>query len=142
MLGCLSVMRTSCIIIFAFFLVGCAGTHQSASLTTANPTGTWKWTSPTIPDGQIPNITFNLKLQGETLTGTVTKQNEGVEVITNGVVRGDGISFQVISQPTAGQTTITFNGKLNDDTINGKVEIDVGGKKIDHQVWDAKRVKE
>jgi hypothetical protein len=26
-------MKTSCIIIFAFFLVGCASTHQSATLT-------------------------------------------------------------------------------------------------------------
>ena len=61
------------------------GCLAQAGDTKLDPTGTWKWVAPANPDGQIPKTTFTLKLQGEILTGTVTKST-GTKTITNGVL--------------------------------------------------------
>jgi hypothetical protein len=106
-----------------------------------NLTGTWKWIAPTNPDGRTPNITFTFKLQGETLTGTVIK-TASTEAITNGMVKGDGISFQTVVQKKAGKTTTTYSGKISGDKIKGTVEADAGGRKNGPQDWEADRVKE
>jgi hypothetical protein len=105
-----------------------------------NPTGTWKWTAPANPDGRIPDITFILNLQGGTLTGAVTKSSS-TTTITNGVVKGDEISFQTLREGKAGKSTTTYTGKLTSDTIKGKVEIGVGDRRLQSD-WEAKRVKE
>jgi hypothetical protein len=104
----------------------------------ASPTGTWKW-NPANPDGRIVEFTFNLKLQGDTLTGTVTRTS-GTTTITNGVFKGDTVSFQTVREGKAGKTTTTYSGNLSGDTIKGTVEIDARGKKLTDN-WEAKRVK-
>ncbi|MGA3179791.1 MAG: hypothetical protein ABSF38_05550 [Verrucomicrobiota bacterium] len=138
------------------FLVGCgkqngsSGTASSpakepssaaSAATAANITGTWKWIAPTNPDGKTPDITFTLKLQGATLTGTVNKSTS-TEVITNGVGQGDEVSFQTVVQKKAGPTTTTYSGKISGDTIKGKVEVEVGDRKLGTQDWEADRTKE
>jgi len=138
------------------FLVGCGkqnGSSGTASApakvpssaasaaTAANITGTWKWIAPTNPDGKTPDITFTLKLQGATLTGTVNKSTS-TEVITNGVGQGDEVSFQTVVQKKAGPTTTTYSGKISGDTIKGKVEVEVGDRKLGTQDWEADRTKE
>lgn len=104
-----------------------------------DPTGTWQWVAPANPDGRIPKVTFVLKLQGETLTGTVTK-NSGTKNITNGALKGDEVSFQVQSEGHAGKSTTTYTGKLTGDTIKGKFEIHIlaSDKKISSD-WEVKR---
>jgi hypothetical protein len=104
-----------------------------------DPTGTWQWVAPANPDGRIPKVTFVLKLQGETLTGTVTKSS-GTKTITNGVFKGDEVSFQVLSEGHAGKSTTTYTGKLSGDTIKGKFEIHIfaSDKKISSD-WEVKR---
>ena len=117
------------------------GLTISAAEPAANLTGTWKWVAPTNPDGRVPAITFTLKLQGEALTGTVNK-TAGAEAITNGIVKGDEVSFETIRQKKGGLTTTTYKGKISDDKIKGTVETDVGGRKFGPQDWEADRVKE
>jgi len=117
-------------------ILGAGGGGQEPD---ANPAGTWKW-DVANPDGQIPKIIFTLKLQGETLTGTITKSS-GTTTITNGVFKGDNVSFQTIREGKAGKTTTTYRGKLSGDTIKGKVEINAGGKEFNSD-WAAKRIKE
>ena len=107
-----------------------------------NPTGTWKWVAPANPDGRIPEITFTLKLQGETLMGTVNKSTS-TTAITNGVFKGDTISFQTIREGKAGKKTTTYSGKLSGDTIKGNMETDVDKTKFhNNSEWEARRVKE
>jgi hypothetical protein len=106
----------------------------------AIPTGTWKWIAPTNPDGRTPEITFTLKLQGETLTGMVNKST-GTTTITNGMFKGDEVSFQTVFEGKRGKRTTTYSGKLSGDTIKGKMEADGGGPKISTD-WEARRVKE
>jgi hypothetical protein len=109
-----------------------------------DPAGTWKWTAPTNPDGTTPNVTFTLKLQGETLTGTRMSGN-GTIVLINGVFKVDEISFQTPRRETAfpkGKITFTtFSGRLSGDTVKGKVEIYVDDKIFVTQDWEIKRVK-
>jgi hypothetical protein len=106
-----------------------------------NPTGTWKW-APANPGSKAVEFTITLKLQGETLTGTITKSSN-TTTITNGVVKGDEVSFQTrkeASYPKGTIVTTTYRGKLSGDTIKGTVEIDAGDKNFS-DVWEAKRVK-
>ena len=124
----------------AFFLAA-AGSNINAQESAANLTGTWKWVAPANPDGRVPGITFTLKLQGEALTGTVNK-TAGAESITNGVVKGNEVTFQTIRQKKAGQTTTTYTGKISGDKIKGTIEIDAGGRKFGPQDWEADRVRE
>ncbi len=111
-----------------------------SAATAANLSGTWKWTAPTNPDGKTPNITFTLNLQGETVTGTVN-MSTSTDAITNGVVKGDEVSFQTIREGKAGQATITYSGKISGDTIKGTVETAVGDRKFGPKGWEADRVK-
>lgn len=101
-----------------------------------DPTGTWKW-NVANPDGQIPDITVTLKLKGETLAGKITRRT-GTTSVTNGLFKGDQVSFQVIREGKLGKTTTTYRGKLDGDAIKGKVEIDAGGKNFSSD-WEIKR---
>lgn len=135
-------LHPSICLTIALLFLAFTGSTLKAGEATANPTGTWKWVAPTNPDGRIPDITFNLKLQGEALTGTVIKQSTGTEAITNGIVKGDEVSFQTVRQKSGGKTTTTYSGKISGDKIKGTVETDVGDRKFGPQDWEADRVKE
>jgi len=123
-------------------LLAATGLTTWAGEPTINPTGTWKWAAPTNPDGKTPNITFTLKLQGETLTGTVNKSNS-TTTITNGVFKVDEVLFQTVREGISGKTTTTYSGILSGDTIKGNIEVDVDMAKVNAvSEWEAKRVKE
>jgi hypothetical protein len=114
--------------------------------TQLDPTGTWKWVAPANPDGQIPKTAFTLKLQGETVTGTRTTSNGTTTIITNGVFKGDEVSFQTPRHETSfpkGQITFTtYSGKVKGDTIKGMVKIYIDDKLFNSRDWEVKRVKE
>ena len=136
----MKIRRSICLASAALFLA-ITGTTIKAEESAVNLTGTWKWVAPTNPDGQIPAITITLKSQGEALTGTVNK-TAGAEVITNGVVKSDEVTFQTIRQKKVGQTTTTYTGKISGDKIKGTIKIDAGGRIFAPQDWEADRVKE
>ncbi len=129
----------------ALLVLAVTGSTISAEDTAANVTGTWKWVAPTNPDGRIPDITFTLKLQGETLTGTRISSST-TTILTNGVVKGDEVSFQTprheISFPKGIIAFTTYSGKLSGDTIKGTTEIFVDDKPFSSRDWAVKRVKE
>jgi len=151
-------MKTQILSIFTaatFLLAGCGKQSRSPGTTSSSAsesggaasapaagkiTGTWKWVAPPNPDGKAPEITFSLELQGGTLIGTVNK-SKGQEAITNGVVRGNEVSFQTIRQKQNGLTTTTFKGKLNEDKITGTIEIEAGGQTFEPKDWEIARVK-
>jgi len=136
-------LRTSVCLTTALLLLTVTGSTLSAGAEakppTVNPTGTWKWTAPPNPDGRIPETTFTLKLQGQTVTGTVNKTS-GATSITNGVVQGDEISFQTVREGKSGKSTTIYSGTLSGDTIKGTVEIDFRGQMLSSD-WEVKRVK-
>ena len=135
-----SICLTAALLVLA--VTGATGLAGPPGKTpTADPTGTCKWT-PANPGGKAVEFTITLKLQGETLTGTITK-GPTTTAITNGVVKGDKISFQTrkeASYPKGTIVTTTYIGKLSGDTITGKVVIDTGGNNFS-DVWEARRIK-
>jgi len=134
----------------ALLFLASNGTNVNAEDTAVNPTGTWKWVEPTNTDspnspGEIPKITFTLKLQGETLTGTLSRSGK-TTFLTNGVVKGDKVSFQTprheTSFPKGKMGFTTYSGKLSGDTIKGTVRIYVDDKLFSSRNWKIKLVKE
>ena len=134
-----------CLTTLLLLVLAVTGQDLKAGEAMVNPTGAWKWVAPANPDGQIPKISFVLKLQGETLTGTRTAST-GTTVLTNGVVKGDEVSFQTPRHETSfpkGKITFTaYSGKLSGDTIKGTVKIYVDDKLFNSRDWEIRRVKE
>ncbi len=82
-----------------------------------------KWKS-SFDSGQgTMELTFNFKVDGEKLTGTVSSEMGDME-ITNGKINGNEISFDV----DAMGSSITHKGKLEGDVIKLKVEMPEGGQ--------------
>ena len=128
----------------ALLVLDVTGATLKAGEPTVNPTGTWKWVAPANPDGRIPDITFTLKLEGETLAGTRTT-GTGTATVTNalinGVFKGDEVSFHMVREGHAGKSTNTYSGKLSGDTIKGRQVIDARGVRgILSDYWEVKRV--
>src|ERR1044071_9756259 len=75
--------------------------------------GKWKGEMKT-PNGDMLEINFNFQVDGEKLTGTVAS-TYGEEQITEGVVKGDAISFIIMAG--GGQFKIVYKGKVVGDDI-------------------------
>lgn len=112
-------------------------TASLAADTTPSVTGTWHWSGAANADGQVPKVAFHLVAEAGVVTGTVIKANS-THSITNGILKGDQVKFQVISLGHAGWTTATYSGTVTGNVIKGKVEIDVADKHFSTE-WEAKR---
>ena len=80
--------------------------------------GKWQGTMK-APNGDL-EVTMVFKVEGEKLTGTVGN-SYGEEQITEGVVKGDEVSFIVMAG--GGQFKIVSKGKVTGDDIVFKVKI-------------------
>ena len=86
----------------------------------ADPTG--KWTAEMEGrDGQTMTTTFNLKADGNTLTGTVSGRMGETE-ISNGKVDGDNISFDIVREFNGNSFKRHYTGTISGDTLKLKVE--------------------
>jgi hypothetical protein len=95
----------------AIFLV--AGLAQAA-----DATGTWTAQVPGR-DGQTRETKFNLKADGDKLTGTMTGRN-GDLTIADGKVKGDEISFDVTLNFQGNSVKMDYTGKVAGDEIQFK----------------------
>ncbi len=97
------------------------------TLSAAGVAGTWKGNM-ARQDGSAMEVTLALKAEGDKLTGTVTN-SYGEEQITDGVVKGDDVSFIVLAG--GGQFRIVYKGKLTGDEIKFKVTVgDFGDQEL------------
>jgi hypothetical protein len=97
-------------------------------------TGTWKGNAPG-PDGQGMEITFTLKAEGATLTGTVVTPM-GEIPISNGKVDGNALSFDA----DAGGMKIAHKCKVDGDTM--AVSVSFGDSGMPPIAYTANRVVE
>ena len=97
-------------------------------------TGTWTATFNTQVGEQ--RYTYTFKVDGEKLTGHA-KSNLGEGDISDGVVKGDDVSFVEHLNYQGQELAITYKGKINGDEI--KFTRDVAGQGNEELV--AKRVK-
>ena len=76
-----------------------------------------KWTAQ-VPgrQGNTQETTFNLKADGDKLTGTVTTRR-GDAPISDGKIDGDNISFVTVLEFNGNQIKILYKGKVSGDEI-------------------------
>jgi hypothetical protein len=128
-------MRRLSIAALVLALVGVAYLAQAAD--NPNPTGTWKWTVP-MRNGQSREMTLKLKLEGDALTGAMVGRNGQETAIQDGTYKDGTVSFKVVRERNGQKMTAKYSGKVTDDTIKGKVEVE-GGRQAGGRDWEAKR---
>jgi hypothetical protein len=107
-----------------------------------NATGTWKW-SFTTQNGETRESTLKLKQDGEKLTGAVTGRQGNDTEIKDGKIDKDGnVSFSVVREFNGNTRTQKYAGKLDGDTIKGKIEMQGRDGETRSRDWEAKRAKE
>ncbi len=114
----------------------CCGSALAAE---ANATGTWKSTFKR-QDGTEMTTTFKLKQDGEKLTGTVSGRNNTQTEISDGKLKDGTVSFKVVRKTDNGEFTMSYEGKLDGDTIKGKSKFGTGDNARERD-WEAKREK-
>ena len=99
---------------------------------------TGKWVAQ-VPGrgGQTRETTFNFKVSGDTLTGTVSGR-QGDNPISNGKIKGDEISFVVTMSFGGNEIKQDYKGKVSGDEIKFTVTRE-GGQQ--GQEFTAKRAK-
>ena len=98
-----------------------------------DPSGTWKWTT----GNNNREVMLKLKLDGDKLTGTITMGTRDTE-ITDGTYKDGDVAFNVVRERNGNKTTTKYTGKVNGDSIKGKIEREGQTNSRD---WEAKREK-
>lgn len=116
-----------------------AGALALAASTAFAADVTGKWVAQ-VPgrDGQTREQTFNLKAEGEKLTGTVSGR-QGDNPIVDGKVKGDDVSFDVNVKFQDREMKMSYTGKLSGDEL--KLTRKVQGSDRPAQEFTAKRAK-
>jgi len=104
----------------------------------ADPSGTWKW-SVMGKDNNSIEQTLKLKLDGDKLSGTVSRGNQET-AIADASFKDDTVAFTVTVERNGNKIVSKYSGKLDGDTIKGKIESDRGGK-TNSRDWLAKKEK-
>jgi hypothetical protein len=126
------------------------GAAAAGNLPAVNPAGTWKMTCTRDGKTQTYQPTLKLKLEGDKLTGTLTRRHnqQDIEMVLENLNLAAGeISFTVSIPPESGdgpKMVRKFHGKIAGDTIKeGTVKVEWNGEDptLDHPLhWVAKRV--
>lgn len=84
-----------------------------SSLSAADVTG--KWTAQVAGrDGQTREQTFTFKVDGETLTGTISGMMGGADTeIKDGTAKGDDIAFAVVRSWQGQEMKVLYKGKVS-----------------------------
>jgi hypothetical protein len=93
------------------FLIGLLALSAFA----ADVTGKWVAEMPGR-DGQTHEVTFNLKTDGSTLSGTVSGPQGDTE-ITDGKIDGDQVSFAQVMDFNGNQVKVLYKGAISGDQI-------------------------
>ena len=84
----------------------------------ADITGAWKASMPGR-DGNTMEMTFNLKAEGDTVTGNVANQR-GETPIQDGKISGDTVTFKVKREFNGNSMVMTYEGKVSGNEIKFK----------------------
>ena len=99
-------------------LLGVCATLLVAAGTLLAADVTGKWTAEMQGrGGRARTVTFDLKQDGATLTGTVSGPMGRENAISDGKVDGDDISFTVNMEFNGNSMKINYTGKVSGDTI-------------------------
>jgi hypothetical protein len=101
-----------------------------------DPSGVWKWT--VTRNDQSREVTLTLKLEGETLTGTITGRDNQESAIEEATFKDGQIAFKVTRERNGQKRTTKYSGALTGDTIKGTTEFERDGQ-LQSRPWEAKR---
>ena len=128
-------MKRRDVLALGLALRGFVGQAQAADK--ADPTGTWKWT--VMIQNAPREITLKLKLDGDKLTGTIPGRDNTETPITDATFKDGQIAFSVTRERNDGtKFTSKYTGKLDGNTIKGKIESERDGK-TNSRDWEAKK---
>jgi len=96
------------------FMAAAASLLLAVSAFAADVTG--KWTAEVPGRNGAMTTTFNFKVEGEKLTGTVSGRN-GDTAITDGTVKGDDIAFNVAVSFNGNDMKLVYKGKVAGEEI-------------------------
>jgi hypothetical protein len=120
----------------AFLVTSVVATASAADQ--GDPNGTWKWTV-TRGDQEF-ELSLELKLEGEKLTGTLSLPNGFSLDISEGTFKDGEVAFQTVFERDGNSFTTKYKGKVEGDTIKGKSERERDGQVMSRD-WEAKREK-
>ena len=104
-------------VVFAL-IVGAASSTPAQSVA-----GGWNLSFNT-PNGTREAV-MNLKVEGETLTGSLTSTEAG-EIPFKGTVKGDTFTFTMDVQTANGTFSIVINGEVDGDAMKGTMDFGQG----------------
>lgn len=111
---------------------------STASAADKNFTGKWLYTWER--QGMKVETTFELKQEGDKVTGTVSGMNGMKTEIKDGVVKDGELTFKVVREREGNTFTIEYRGKLDgENTLKGKSAMEFNGQKRERDI-EAKRV--
>jgi len=87
----------------------------AAPLMAADATGKWEASVP--GRGGEMTMTFDLKADGDALSGTVGNERMGESEITDGKVEGDTVSFKQVLEMGPRKMTFSYTGKIAGDEM-------------------------
>jgi hypothetical protein len=99
--------------------------------------GSWRWNF-TMPDGTVTRPKLILAVENGALTGTTSFRYGNDAPITNAVLNGDQLRFQIVRQRDGQDIVTTYEGKWSEKEIKGKIQSNWGGD-IENFEWLAAR---
>lgn len=108
----------------------------NASREKADATGTWKWALVTT-EGDSINLSLRIKQDGDKLVGVVI-MGDNEAPIAEGLIKDNQISLKVTREQDGKTQSAKFQGKLEGDSITGKIDSDWSGESHTYD-WNAKR---
>src|SRR5689334_4981102 len=99
--------------------------------------GSWRWNF-TMPDGTTARPKLQLSVENGKVTGVTSFRSETENHITNALLNGDQLRFQVIRVRDGQPIITTYSGRWDTNKIVGTIESDWSGQKQSYP-WEALR---
>jgi len=132
----LKIFCQACVFLF-IALRALAAADDEPAKRTHSPDGSWRWNF-TMPDGSTSRPKLELSIENGKLTGNLRFRPGTLARITNAVLTGDKIHFQVVRYRDGQAIVTTYSGKWTDQLIKGTIESNWAGEKQSYD-WEAKR---
>ena len=116
-----------------------AGVARAADDKKSPVEGTWKWTVQG-QNNQSFEQTMKLKMEGDKVTGVILGRNNTETKIDDATFKDGVLAFSVTRERNGNKVTSKYNGKVDGDTIKGKIETERNGQ-TQSRDWEAKREK-
>jgi len=95
----------------------------------ADLTGSWKGQFDF--NGTPVPLTFDLKANGEALTGSITGLPAGVSEIKEGKIQGSGVSFWIMTQYQGNDIKVVYKGQVSGEEIRFSMGTEDGSWGVD-----------